>query len=251
MEPFYVKNKESQLYSVYYEPKVSANNGKGVVLCYPVGQEYIRCHRMYDNLARKLARQGIHTVKFDYSGTGDSGGDFSSARMAQWVSDIAGVAAELREGSDVQKLYVVGVRLGGLLALRYAEQAPVDGLVLLSPVVNGTGYLKEIQGDYNRWLSGSFARKGKTGKGEVECHGFLYSRELTGEINGIRPEAVRFPTAVPALIIDEDQSFADVKNIPFQPLVNKKLWQKKQGEEDKDVLPVRDIDAIVEWVSRN
>lgn len=257
MEHYYIGCEEEKLYSVYHEPRFSENNSKAVVLCYPVGQEYIRCHRMYSNLAGKLANEGVHVVRFDYYGTGDSYGEFSSATLSQWVSNIKEVAEELKTGTGAEKLYIVGVRMGGSLALRYAGEEPVDGLVLLSPVVDGKTFLDEVSKDYNTWLNGSFAKKGKVRKDQMECHGFLYSRELKTAIRNISPDTISFPRQIPTLLIDERQTLdplvfniTDNKAFTFSRLLNKDLWKKKKGEEDKDILPIHEINLISDWIAR-
>jgi len=250
MEHYYVGSGQNKLYSVYYEPKVCANNSKAVILCYPIGQEYIRCHRMYSNLASKLVQEGVHVVKFDYSGTGDSYGDFSSTSMDAWVSDIGEIAAELKEGTGARQLYVVGVRVGAYLALQYAQKEAVDGLVLLSPTFDGTDFLEEIDKDYKKWLDGSFAKQRRPAKGQLECHGFLYSQTLTAEIKNIKPAAISFPAA-PMMIIDERISqVGDHSQVAYYELFNKNLWKKNRGEDNKDILPIYEINLICEWISR-
>ena len=47
----------------------------GVVLCNPMGQEAVRVHRMYRVLADRLNRAGLHVLRFDWFGSGDSAGD--------------------------------------------------------------------------------------------------------------------------------------------------------------------------------
>jgi uncharacterized protein len=250
MEHYYLGSKERKLYSVYYEPGVSVNNSKAVILCYPVGQEYIRCHRMYSNLANKLVKEGMHVVKFDYAGTGDSYGYFSSVSIEEWVSNIKEIADELVSGTGARQLYIVGVRMGALLAARYAEEGNVDGLVFLSPVFNGKTFLDEIIVDYKTWLDGSFARQRGLQKGQTECHGFLYSDTLCSELHSVTPGYIQFPL-VPVLIIDEKEPLiTGYPLISFSELVNKKLWKKNIGEDNKDILPIHEINLISNWLSR-
>lgn len=250
MEQYYTGSRERRLYSVYYEPRPSANNEKAVILCYPVGQEYIRCHRMYSNLASKLVQEGVHVVKFDYSGTGDSHGDFSVANLEDWVKDIGNIAAELRAGTEAKQLYVVGVRLGAYLALKYAEKERVDGMVLLSPIFDGADFLADIRRDYRKWLDGSFAKQRRVPRGQLECHGFLYSKALTAQIKNIVSGGIIFPDA-PMMIIDESISMVgDHSQVSYHPLVNKRLWKKNRGEDNKDVLPIHEINLICDWIAR-
>ena len=53
------------------------------MLCYPWGSEYIYAHRSLRLLAQRRAAAGIHTLRFDYFGTGDSDGDIPPEGMAE------------------------------------------------------------------------------------------------------------------------------------------------------------------------
>ncbi len=87
-----------------------------VLLCPAWGQEYMRSYRGLRVLAQRLAAAGFETLRFDYSGTGDSEGHGLDARLEHWLEDIRSAAGELRDISGRQQIAVVGLRLGALLA---------------------------------------------------------------------------------------------------------------------------------------
>ena len=71
MTPFYFGAGPQRLFGIY-EPAVLTGRGKrGAVLCYPWGPEYVHAHRVMRQLAIKLAGAGVHTLRFDFFGTGD------------------------------------------------------------------------------------------------------------------------------------------------------------------------------------
>lgn len=144
MNTFYFGASARPLYGAYHPP-VSAARG-GVLLCYPFGQEYMRAHRAFRQLALLLSQRGCHVLRFDYSGTGDSGGDADGASLAQWRRDIAAAIDELKESVGLPRVSLVGLRLGAALMTEVAaERDDVERLVLWDPVVEGAAYLDEVR----------------------------------------------------------------------------------------------------------
>jgi len=87
------------------------------------------------------AAQGRACVRFDYSGHGESGGDFDQGTIGRWLEESVAVYRRFAQGPQV----VVGSSMGGWLALLLARElrkgagaAPVAGLVLIAPAVDFT-----------------------------------------------------------------------------------------------------------------
>jgi pimeloyl-ACP methyl ester carboxylesterase len=86
--------------------------------------------------------KGRAIVRFDYSGHGESGGDFLAGTIGRWLEESLAVFAAFCRGPQV----VVGSSMGGWLALllarelsrRTVPQASVIGLVLVAPAVDFT-----------------------------------------------------------------------------------------------------------------
>lgn len=117
-----------------------------MLLCNPFGEEAARAHRIYRVLATQLERAGYAALRFDYSGTGDSLGHSEDASVAQWLADIGTAAAWLLQASGATRVVLVGLRLGGSLALLAAERGTLRPrhVVLWDPVVDGRAYLHEL-----------------------------------------------------------------------------------------------------------
>jgi pimeloyl-ACP methyl ester carboxylesterase len=145
MEALFFGPSLTPLYGVYHPAASSQHRNEGVVLCYPFGQEYMRAHRAFKILARNLSDRGYDVLRFDYRGSGDSHGDIDEYTPLDWLEDINTACNELRDMSGTQKITLVGLRLGALLATLTAQGNPFSRLVLWDPVISGQHYLQEIQ----------------------------------------------------------------------------------------------------------
>lgn len=132
-----------------------ARGPEGVVLCYPFGYDALCTYRGMRRLAERLAERGVPVLRFDYPGTGDSAGDASEpGRWRAWIDSIKQAVALLRATTGVERVSLVGLRLGGMLAALAAQElGDVDGLVLLAPVLSGKNYQRELRAHYRQWLS--------------------------------------------------------------------------------------------------
>lgn len=147
MNPFFFGTSKKPLFGLYHPPHAGTPaRQQGVVLCYPFGMEYMRCHRAFRQLALLLSKKGFHVLRFDYYGTGDSGGDGEEVSFQQWQSDIDMAVEELKDTAAVNSVTIIGLRLGAALALNYAKQnaQAVDRVVLWDPVVRGIDYMDEV-----------------------------------------------------------------------------------------------------------
>jgi pimeloyl-ACP methyl ester carboxylesterase len=94
------------------------------------------------------AESGRAYLRFDYSGHGESGGDFADGTIARWLEESLAVFDAFSRGPQV----VIGSSMGGWLALLLLRefkrrQAPssagaqIAGLVLIAPAVDFTEVL--------------------------------------------------------------------------------------------------------------
>jgi alpha-beta hydrolase superfamily lysophospholipase len=127
---------ERPLYAIF-----SAASGtrqrRAVVLCAPFGDEYARAHRTGRLLAQRLAAAGAAALRFDYYGTGDSGGDDDEFSPDGAVRDTLAAVAEAQEVGGVRHVTLIGLREGAAAAVRATPLARgVDRLVLWDPVLD-------------------------------------------------------------------------------------------------------------------
>lgn len=146
MEATYFGDPAAPLFGLYHPAGGSRRRDCGVLLCPPIGHEHVRAHRALRQLAALLSREGFEVLRFDYFGVGDSAGRSDEARLARWQGDVAAAGAELQAVSGVDRLVLVGLRLGAALAATGSAGLPVERLVLWDPVTSGRSLVERWQG---------------------------------------------------------------------------------------------------------
>lgn len=139
MIPFFIGSGERPVYAVL-TPASGTRQRRAVVFCPPFGKEYVRTHRTARVLADRLAERGQDVLRFDYYGTGDSGGDDDELTLAGAATDARDAVVEALAVSGVRAVTLIGLRHGAAAALLAADATPgrsVDRLVLWDPVITG------------------------------------------------------------------------------------------------------------------
>ena len=104
-----------------------------VVLCPPLGYEFVATYRAYRALAIRLVDAGFDVLRFDLDGTGNSAGfEGDSARLSAWKSSVI-EAVRMLESIGHSRPHVVGVRFGAALAVLASTEAELGTLVLWDP----------------------------------------------------------------------------------------------------------------------
>lgn len=125
------------LYGIVSVPRQASRRGVLVIVGGP--QYRVGSHRQFALLARSLAAQGIPTMRFDYSGMGDSGGE---GRTFEEVDDDVRAAVDhfIATVSGLEEVVIWGLCDAASAAMLYAQHdARVCALVLLNPWVRTTG----------------------------------------------------------------------------------------------------------------
>lgn len=217
MLAFHFGPRDRRTFGIYHEPAPGAALRGGVLLCNPLGQEAVRVHRLYRVLADRLSRSGMHVLRFDYFGTGDSPGDDVDGDLDGWVQDVKSASQELARRSGQAPQIWEGARLGATLALMAAASAaqPPSNLVLWEPVIDGADYLRSLAEATVASLEVSFtipdpawrARlKSQPEALEREGIGFELGALLHGQLRGLSAAMLPTPAARHTTIVKPDAS---------------------------------------------
>jgi alpha/beta superfamily hydrolase len=206
------------LIGVYHPADAPAE--RAVVLCAPLGQEQIRCHRLYRQLATTLAADGTPVLRFDYHGTGDAAGASHEVELERCVADAVIAAAELRERCGAREVVAFGARLGGNVAMAAARQACFTDVLAWDPVVDGAVHVAQLDTmqqmlrvDTQRFIR---PRAGEDIAGQ--WLGFDVSERLRAQIAGLRIHHVDSPTVVfTAAELHPLRTAADVTLVVIKP----------------------------------
>ena len=116
-------------------------------------------------VTRALARQGIATLRFDFTGLGGSGGDFGRAGFASDVEDLVVSASHLCDRFGGQIL-LVGHSLGGAAVLAAADMIGRDRIAAIA-TIGAPADVPHVLGN----IRGDLEAIERDGEGEVTIAG--------------------------------------------------------------------------------
>ena len=183
MQPFYFGTSQKQLFGVYHAPDGKSARQSAILLCQPLGHEYLRAHRAFRNLAVSLAGQGFHVLRFDYFGCGDSGGEQEQATIEQCLSDLSTAVEELKDTAGVPRVSLVGLRLGATMAaLTASRRQDIDRIVLWDPVLDGRQYLDDLRELHDSWFRDRMGPAAAANPDRQELLGFPLTETIVRQL---------------------------------------------------------------------
>lgn len=143
--PFFMPAAPGERYCLFHPPASGVPPRGAILYVHPFAEEMNKSRRMAALQARAFAAGGYGVLQIDLHGCGDSSGDFADARWDIWQHDLVLAGAWLRKRVP-GPLTLWGLRLGALLAVELAGQAPslAQRLILWHPVLDGKAYLDQF-----------------------------------------------------------------------------------------------------------
>ncbi|MFT7662548.1 MAG: pimeloyl-ACP methyl ester carboxylesterase [Planctomycetota bacterium] len=258
MEPFYFEAEGQSLFGCYHAAATPARDC-ALVLANPLGHEYVQFHRVYRQLAIMLADAGFPVLRFDYTGTGDSSGDYPDWSLDRWRQDLQCASTALQKRASSSSLAMVGLRVGASLALETCTQLKgVDSLVLWDPIVAGAAHVGELRAGHASMMGYAHVIPKPEANCSPEALGFAFPDSVAQQISKIdllsqqvRPARrvllIESNDAVPQQALSESLGSTGA-NVTFQQYSNPHLWVWTEDFAKMHV-PRRILQATVDWLS--
>ncbi len=215
--PLWLEAGDAPVYAVLHSPASVRQSNTAVLILPPFGWEEVCSYRSRRRWAIELAEAGFPAARIDLPATGDSGGSPSDPDMLdRW--DVATRAAIdwLRSLDGISRVAVIGIRLGGLLAMRaLAGGAHIDDLVLWGVPARGRAYVRELRVHSEVVASGSYEEQDSPidSDGTLALTGFVLKPETVAALAAVDLAALPLPdlTGRRALLIERDGLGVDRK----------------------------------------
>ena len=152
----------------------------GEPIAYALFAHCFTCSKNYRavvNISRALARSGLSVLRFDFTGLGESEGEFSETTFSSNIEDLVAAAEFLARGWERPSI-LIGHSLGGAAVIRAAGRLPsVEAVV----TINSPADPEQVK----RHLSSSLAQIEESGHAEVTLAGrpFTIKREFLEDVS--------------------------------------------------------------------
>ncbi|OGU16832.1 MAG: osmotically inducible protein C [Geobacteraceae bacterium GWC2_53_11] len=137
------------------------------------------------NISRALSSRRIAVLRFDFTGLGESEGDFSATTFSSEVSDLAAAAGFLEREYEAPRL-LIGHSLGGTAVLAAAANIPSTATVVTIAAPFNPASLKGLLGVSSEQI-------GQTGQATVSISGrdFTIRKSLLDDLEAQQPTETR------------------------------------------------------------
>ena len=260
IESFYLGEHGKRLLCNYHLPLTKIKKTTGILLCYPMGYEYIRWHRYFRRLAFFLSKAGFPVFRFDYFGCGDSEGDSKDWSMKQWMDDVSKAAEKFKTKAELSHLCMVGLRIGASLALMNSStRDDINHLVLWDPVIDGKNYLDELNAGQKKMINfyHVIPKPDSLHANQTEVLGYHLTDLIFDEINGLEISTVKNIQTEKILIVQNKQYEQNktlainlrkeevqvfIKTLPSPMIMD---WIIHHGDAP---VPAKTINTIISWI---
>ena len=259
--PLFFGVSPKRLYGCHHIPQGMNTRTCGVVLCPPLGQEYIQSHRVIYQFAVRLSRVGFHVLRFDYFGCGDSEGDCEQGEFSQWIEDIHAAIGELNNRSGLKSVCLIGLRIGATLSLEAADNFHnICGMVLWEPILDGRVYLMEL--DKRQRQQQFFLNKihGKRrlplarSETDVEVLGFPLTPGLRRDLEKVKMDLSKLPYHSKSLIVSNSKNSKFVRELRTytqdNPRIDFQIMDDRMAWEDARIIPIKTVGYLVDWMEK-
>lgn len=247
-KPIFIPTEFGPLYAVLHIRENLECMDCPLIVCPPIGIDYMNSHRSLKKLADKLALSGTPTLRLDYFGTGGSCDIEIDNQVKGFIESIRQADMFLKKVLNTECTALLGFRFGATLAALFASKTEISYLVLWGGIFQGKRLIREM-----RLLQNSSSNN-RPNEAYLEAGGWVIEQETQDTIKNI-DLAKTHPKTKSILLLDGNKSGA------HQKLLNQ--WQSNNTDitveftvSISDMLvdaheacvPHRDIEFINQWV---
>ena len=163
-----------------------------VVIVPPLFEERKSAYATLRRLAERLALNGHAAMRFDFRGGGESGGAAGLRRWRHLSEDVAVVRKTLARLSGARDSVLLGLRMGGTLALLETLRVGGEAVLALAPVVSGSAQARlwkmrsKIRAELTQEnAGGEAARPGSKDDGVFDFDGYEIGRAFLDDLSQV------------------------------------------------------------------
>ena len=209
IEPFFFKR--NLLFGCYH-PAADLDSRRLLIICPPFFDDYRRSYRALSDLANACAEQGVHVLRFDFFGTGESQGLLDMATVDVWKEDIVAAIEEGVALSGADKVTLLGVRFGAVLAAQIIH-TNVKQYIFWDPLASGASYLRWLDevNDILRRQHWQLSRDVNIPFEDIAYENFRMSAVLKNEIAALAFDQSTIDKVAESCVITTDPLIYDTK----------------------------------------
>jgi pimeloyl-ACP methyl ester carboxylesterase len=239
----------------FYHPAIDDPAGEAVLICAPWGWDEVASYRPRRRLAEFLAGEGHPTLRFDLPGTGDSTGEPDEPEVLEaWITAIESATGWLR-GLGAERVAVVGLGLGGLLAREAVRRGlSVEDLVIWGAPASGRAFVREIKA-FARLQTSRGDDAGALPEGWQEVGGYVLAAATLAALKALPAEVGAPPSLSRALLMKRDgvggdESFAEaLRDAGVEVAVDEgEGWSGVINHPESSMMPPTAASRIARWL---
>lgn len=142
-----ITSRDGVIFGLFHPPDSGTTSDTAVLMCPPFGWEDMCSYRSRRAWAQSLAASGHPVLRIDLPATGESSGSpRDGGQLGAWTAAVGDAADWLRAQSGAERVAVIGIGLGGLVAAHaVGTGADIDELVLWAVNARGKRLLRELR----------------------------------------------------------------------------------------------------------
>ncbi|MBX3231222.1 MAG: GNAT family N-acetyltransferase [Labilithrix sp.] len=252
VRPFFFGKEPRSLFGWYHPSRATISQRRAVVIAPPLGYENICAYPAMRAMAERLSDAGYPVLRFDYDGTGDSGGaDADPGRVRAWIDSVGDAIDQARALSGLDEVCLFGIRMGATIAAAAAaERGDVERLVLWNPCATGRAYAREMKmfRQYAESTGELQTRPNALADGDEESGGFLLTKETLADLKKLDLAKIDKRPAGRVLVLGRDDVPDDDKVArAFEALGAVTTYEKPAGYAEMMVAPHKSVFPEQVW----